>query len=432
MSFASDTKLELARVIPEKKCCMLAEIAGFIRICGRVALVGNGKFKIKLTTESPAIARHYKMLLKSYFAIDASIEVGQAATLKKGKYFTLVIGPEDLSEQILRESGILMIREGKNYLTDGIFDGLIKTKCCRKAYLRGVFLGAGTMTNPEREYLFEINCASRTMASDVKKLINSFVDIHDCMTGWAECISAEGNVRKVSVKDNTVDDTGNIGIDLSGNYGYCKNASLDFPRNCTVSGNTVSNCRSSYGDTAYGIYIDGGQKISVSENDVSNCSGGIEIGAEQKPKSERYSTGSIKITKNKIENNIENGITIGGYEKKLGNVRHVDIVGNICLENGCKSGAILTLSKCCYINMSKNRLQNTKGNAYVVYSDFHKRYTNHLHFYDNIYCNGHNANDTAFEYLGKNYSSFARWKSVAGKSAGTYAASKSLKKTLRP
>jgi len=108
--------------------------------------------------------------------------VGQAATLKKGKYFTLVIGPEDLSEQILRESGILMIREGKNYLTDGIFDGLIKTKCCRKAYLRGVFLGAGTMTNPEREYLFEINCASRTMASDVKKLINSFVDIHAKLT----------------------------------------------------------------------------------------------------------------------------------------------------------------------------------------------------------------------------------------------------------
>lgn len=29
MSFASDVKNELARVEPEKKCCTLAEIAGF-------------------------------------------------------------------------------------------------------------------------------------------------------------------------------------------------------------------------------------------------------------------------------------------------------------------------------------------------------------------------------------------------------------------
>ena len=27
MSFASETKNELARIMPEKKCCMLAEIA---------------------------------------------------------------------------------------------------------------------------------------------------------------------------------------------------------------------------------------------------------------------------------------------------------------------------------------------------------------------------------------------------------------------
>ena len=38
MSFASDTKNELARVQPEKKCCMLAEISGFLRVAGSIAL----------------------------------------------------------------------------------------------------------------------------------------------------------------------------------------------------------------------------------------------------------------------------------------------------------------------------------------------------------------------------------------------------------
>ena len=39
MSFASDTKNELAHVQPEKKCCMLAEISGFLRVAGSIGPV---------------------------------------------------------------------------------------------------------------------------------------------------------------------------------------------------------------------------------------------------------------------------------------------------------------------------------------------------------------------------------------------------------
>ncbi|MEG0392746.1 MAG: DNA-binding protein WhiA, partial [Anaerovoracaceae bacterium] len=102
MSFASDTKNELARIAPEKKCCMLAEIAGFIRVSGKLRLVGGGKFKLLLTSENPAVARHLNRLIKEYFNVETSIEVGQGNTLKKGKYYSITIGPEDLSEQILR------------------------------------------------------------------------------------------------------------------------------------------------------------------------------------------------------------------------------------------------------------------------------------------------------------------------------------------
>ena len=46
MSFATDTKNELAHIEPEKDCCKLAEIAGFIRMCGSLELEGFGRFKI--------------------------------------------------------------------------------------------------------------------------------------------------------------------------------------------------------------------------------------------------------------------------------------------------------------------------------------------------------------------------------------------------
>ncbi|MCI8647079.1 MAG: DNA-binding protein WhiA [Firmicutes bacterium] len=178
MSFSLDTKNELARIEPEKKCCILAEIAGFIRMCGSIRLAGGGKFHIIMTTENPAVARHYKKLIKDYFDIDAVLEVGQGNSLKKGRAYNLAIGPEDLSEQILRETGILMVKEGMNYISDGIYEGLIKTKCCRKACLRGIFLAAGTITDPEKAYHIEFNCSSEILAGDVKRLINSFVDLH--------------------------------------------------------------------------------------------------------------------------------------------------------------------------------------------------------------------------------------------------------------
>ena len=182
MSFASDTKNELARIQPEKKCCMLAEISGFLRVAGSIGLQGLGKFNIRITTENPAVARHYKKLLQDYFGIETKLEIGEGKAVGKArtgkKYaYSITIDPENLSEQILRETGMLLIKEGNNYFSDGIYDGLIRTKCCKKAYLRGVFMGAGTMSNPEKNYDLEFVVGSETMATDLRKLINSFVDL---------------------------------------------------------------------------------------------------------------------------------------------------------------------------------------------------------------------------------------------------------------
>ena len=60
MSFSSDTKKELALIIPEKKCCMLAEIAGFARMNGTIHLMGGGRMNVSLTTEDLAAARLLK------------------------------------------------------------------------------------------------------------------------------------------------------------------------------------------------------------------------------------------------------------------------------------------------------------------------------------------------------------------------------------
>ena len=134
MSFASDTKGELCRIDPPKKCCELAEIAGFLRVSGSLRLSGRGQITILCSTESAAAARHYRSLLQDYFHISTELGAAEGSAMRKGHRYYLMIDPLSKSEEVLRETGILMIREGSNYISDGIYDGLIRTKCCRKDF----------------------------------------------------------------------------------------------------------------------------------------------------------------------------------------------------------------------------------------------------------------------------------------------------------
>ena len=182
MSFSSDVKGELARLEPKKKCCMLAEIAGFLRVSSSLRLAGGGRLGIVATTENAAIARHYKKLLLKYFRSNAELAVGDsqipgASRRRMHNRYYLNISPDEKSMQILRETGMMLIREGDDYFSDGIYPPVIKSKCCRKAYLRGMFLGCGTLSDPHKSYHLEFVLDKEQTANDLRKMIGTFVDL---------------------------------------------------------------------------------------------------------------------------------------------------------------------------------------------------------------------------------------------------------------
>lgn len=182
MSFSADTKNELAREIPEKKCCQLAEIAGFLRVSGSLRLAGGGRFRIVCPTDNPATARHYKKLIKAYFKVDVGLEIEERETLRKGHVYTLTIDPEMKSESILRETGILLVKEGSNYISDGIYQDIVKKKCDRKSYLRGAFMACGSVTDPGKEYHLDFTVEHEQLANDLRKLIGTFDDLEGKIT----------------------------------------------------------------------------------------------------------------------------------------------------------------------------------------------------------------------------------------------------------
>ena len=179
MSFSSEIKKELARTEPEKPCCQLAELAGFLRVASSVNIAGGGRFGVTASTGENAIARHYKRLISLYFEkkISVKIKIEETELFGKDKRYLLVADHENAGEEILRETGILMVKKGQNYLTDGIYEALIRSKCCKKSYLRGMFLAAGTISDPKKGYHLEIVCNTEKLAKDLQKMINSFYDL---------------------------------------------------------------------------------------------------------------------------------------------------------------------------------------------------------------------------------------------------------------
>ena len=174
MSFATETKKTIAKLMPEERCCMLAEIAGYARIRGILRLAGGGHLSVSLTSEDPAVVRMLKQLTAAYFDADSDIEVRQGSLLKRENRYRLTFQDERTGEKILRETGMLKVVDGSNVLMDGLAPEVIRKTCCKKACLRGLFLAGGTVNDPEKGYHLEIVCSDKITAADVKKLMNQF------------------------------------------------------------------------------------------------------------------------------------------------------------------------------------------------------------------------------------------------------------------
>ena len=173
MSFSTDIKRELVRAEEPKKCCMLAEIAGFLRLSGTIGLEGGGRYYLKLTTEDPDIARLFVKRMKDYFGADSTLSVGENIPLKKGNLYELTIGSGEGTEMILRETGILVVRQGSNFFSEEVQEHLVKKKCDKRAFLKGVFLGGGTISDPKSGYHLELVCGSPELADDVRRIIGA-------------------------------------------------------------------------------------------------------------------------------------------------------------------------------------------------------------------------------------------------------------------
>ncbi len=178
MSFSSKAKSEICRMAPRKPCCKLAELAALIHTSGTIQFSGRERVNVKVATENAFIARRIFMLVKSLYNIQPEVLVRKNRRLRKNNNYVLLL-PQSLIPQKILEDTYILYRDsdGNMEIHLDIAPTLVKRKCCKKAYLRGAFLGGGSVSDPEKAYHLEFIAHSESYGSSLCHLIQEF-DLH--------------------------------------------------------------------------------------------------------------------------------------------------------------------------------------------------------------------------------------------------------------
>lgn len=175
MSFSSKAKNDLSRIEIEKKCCLVAELAALIRMSGTIQIGGLERINIKFTTENAAIARRIFTLLKSIYNVHTEVMVRRNRQLKKNNNYLMIVSHKENTRKILQDTGILEKDSNNLYkISYKIPRNILKGRCCRRAYIRGAFLGGGSISDPEKTYHLEFVTHSEEHGKGLTRLINSF------------------------------------------------------------------------------------------------------------------------------------------------------------------------------------------------------------------------------------------------------------------
>ncbi|MFR5602173.1 MAG: DNA-binding protein WhiA [Lachnospiraceae bacterium] len=174
MSFSSNVKDELSRQMPGARHCQIAETAAILSLCGRVKISASDHFWIEIHTENVAVARKYFTLLKKTFNIGTDISIRRNAYLNKNRTYTVGIQIHEDAVRVLQATKLLdqSGEIGENFSI--VKHVVTQQGCCKRAFIRGAFLAAGSISDPEKFYHFEIACATQEKARQLQDLIAFF------------------------------------------------------------------------------------------------------------------------------------------------------------------------------------------------------------------------------------------------------------------
>lgn len=168
MSFSYDAKSEMCRIGPEQSCCEKAECYGLL-LCAK----SFSPVSVSLVTEHPMVARRAAQLAAQITG--AIVEVRTAVSYRRRSY-ALIVQEESQRRQVLSAFG----HSGKE-ISLRVNLANLENECCKAAFLRGVFLSCGTVTDPNKDYHLELILPYMNLAKDIMTLLREGMDFHPAL-----------------------------------------------------------------------------------------------------------------------------------------------------------------------------------------------------------------------------------------------------------
>lgn len=169
MSFSNDVRNELARIQPEKICCSKAELSALLLNKSSIN-ISNSTYIMAVETDNPAIARKIYKFLKDIYSFKSTVKV-----VDKGKYKRRNRGY--IVNTFLSSADLLLLNEIveiENNIIKPQYNDISAPNCCKRAYLRGLFLSRGFINRPEGNYHLELIISYPRLAKEIQKTLLGF------------------------------------------------------------------------------------------------------------------------------------------------------------------------------------------------------------------------------------------------------------------
>ncbi len=165
MSFSSQVKEELKHKIDTAKHCQIAELAAIMAFCANACNQWEG---LCATTENDIVADVFVQLIKCTFNV-ADKDITLQHEGKKNNIITIKIQNKSITEKILM--AIKWNDSERKMLNNSL---LVQKECCKRAFIRGAFLAAGSISDPNKSYHYEIVCTNQADAMQLKEMLAFF------------------------------------------------------------------------------------------------------------------------------------------------------------------------------------------------------------------------------------------------------------------
>ena len=165
-TFSRKVKEESAKIIPSARHCRLAELAVILFSYG--TLTGKeGERRLVISCEQEMIARKCFTLTEKTFNISVGLQ-------KNERQFHLEVAGEDSVSELLSALKMNSSPEGELKNLGRISAVLLKTECCRRAFLRSCFLCFGSLSDPQKGYHLEFVCQKEEQAEQIAEILKDF------------------------------------------------------------------------------------------------------------------------------------------------------------------------------------------------------------------------------------------------------------------